>query len=110
MNNTIFYGAGEYAKKHIKEWMEIGIIPACFADQDVNKHGKKINDIEIVSLNNAIDKIPDYTIVITVDTKYAEVFDYLCDQGIDKKRISFIFLMLLIMIKRLIILLDLIHF
>jgi uncharacterized radical SAM superfamily Fe-S cluster-containing enzyme len=71
MTPIIFYGAGKYAMANFSRWVEKGIAPVCFVDQDKNKHYKKIElpgggGISIYSLDYALSEWPDSEIYLTV--------------------------------------------
>lgn len=86
----IFYGAGGYAQENIDKWVAQGNVPVCFADQDACKQGQKLSGFEILSLQDAIIRYPDYQIVITVGQNYKEVYDSIIACGILKERVEFI--------------------
>lgn len=86
----IFYGAGGYARENIGKWIAEGNIPACFADQEAGKWGQKLSGIEIFSLQDAVERYPDYQIVITVGQNYKEVYDFIIACGIPEERVEFI--------------------
>lgn len=86
----IFYGAGRYAEANIEIWKSGPKAPVCFADADENKWHKKIGGYEILSLQEALQKYPDSNIVITVNHKFGEIYDYIVSLGISEERIQFI--------------------
>jgi pyruvate-formate lyase-activating enzyme len=88
MHKLIFYGAGNYAKYKLA----CGLVPVCFADSDEKKHYTKLisgsHEIEILPLNEAITRYPDYKIVITVLNNSSEIYNYLLDYGIPEEKIN----------------------
>jgi pyruvate-formate lyase-activating enzyme len=92
----IFYGAGSFAKNIFNKFIENNYNPVCFADADINKHYKTIKnlwnfetDIEILPLNEAIERYPDYEIIILVGSiNYKTVYDNLILNGIPSERIG----------------------
>ena len=51
VKSIIFYGAGKYTEMNLTRWINEGIVPACFADSNVQKHGKKLLEYTICSIN-----------------------------------------------------------
>lgn len=66
MRSIIFYGAGKFAEENIHIWEKEGLKPVCFADADVNKHGKTLGKANIFSLEEALSHYPDADIYLTV--------------------------------------------
>jgi len=67
----IFYGAGRYAEYHLDNWLKKNLIPVCFADADECKHYKFMRSneglvFEILPLDEAITRYPNYELCITV--------------------------------------------
>jgi pyruvate-formate lyase-activating enzyme len=90
MTQTILYGAGGYAEKHLDSWLREGITPACFADKDEGKNGTFLCGYEVLPLPEALARFPDYDIKIAVDPRsYGKIAEYLCDCGVSQERISF---------------------
>ena len=90
MAEIIFYGAGSYARDNIKSWIKHGWNPVYFADADEEKWGGFLEDIKIVSLNQALNEYPDCKIVITVNSNFKSVYDFLVSYGVAEKRLDFI--------------------
>ena len=93
---TIFYGAGEFARKNYTKWVEAGETPVCFVDVDVAKHNTKFasadgaTDLNILSLDEAIIHYPDYVIYIALaPNNMMDVTEYLLEQGIVEDRIKY---------------------
>ena len=92
----IFYGAGRYAESHLHQWIKKGICPACFADIDEKKHFHQITlkgvspeggtGYDILPLNEAIKRYPDYEIFISASYDFPLIMDYLLDKGIERTR------------------------
>ena len=93
MNPIIFYGAGKFAKENIKTWEKNGIIPMCFADGDISKHGKTCGGISVLSLTEALTKWPLADIYVTVGVDaLGKVTQYLLGLGIPETRIKYPYL------------------
>jgi len=87
---TIFYGAGAYASRNIDRWIKEGFKPLCFADKDNMKHGKYWSEINVVSLEHAISRYPNYALYLTLDPKHLyEVTITLRNSGIPQERIKY---------------------
>ena len=86
---AVFYGAGGFAIQNIEAWKGKWD-PVCFADADESKWGEFIGGIIICSLDEALNRYPDKDVVITVNSHFEEVYDYLIDQGISKRKLSFV--------------------
>ena len=101
--SVIYYGAGLEARKKFYEWIDDEIpIPVCFADADESKHYTifSVSDLssksiphfecEIIPLQTALDKYPDYIIYVTVSHVYLlSVTGYLISQGVPRERIKY---------------------
>jgi uncharacterized radical SAM superfamily Fe-S cluster-containing enzyme len=96
----IFYGAGGYAMLKFNKWKAAGLLPVCFADTDEKKHYTKFaiadnnynegEEYEILSLNAAIERYPDYLLYLSVGCEMLrDVTDFLVERGIPKERINF---------------------
>ena len=89
MASIIFYGAGQNAREKIKDWIEKGLEPVCFADGDISKQHTYFDEWEILPLFEAITKYPDYEIYCTqVASGLGEVRNYLLRLGIPEARIK----------------------
>ena len=91
--HIIFYGAGVFAKKNIDCFISMGIVPVCFADRDIRKHYQKMKsshgDFEILPLDEAISRYPNFEIIVTVSRPaFSPVLEELLKTGIDSRRIS----------------------
>jgi sulfatase maturation enzyme AslB (radical SAM superfamily) len=93
----IFYGAGQYARENLSRLISEGLNPVCFCDVDINKHYKRFVGIkceenyEILPLNEAIQRYPNYLIYITLSIdKLRKITDWLIKQGIPIERIKYI--------------------
>ena len=98
--SIIFYGAGNEARLHLAEWEAKGLIPTCFADMDGEKHYTKIRvkggccvdtvDYDILPLDVALAKYPDYIIYVTVAPQnLMSVTEHLLAMKIPADRISY---------------------
>ena len=100
MNKAIiFYGAGQYAKSNLERWLSEGLIPTCFVDKDERKHHKYIktsygsygNEIqfEILPLKEAIERYPEYQIIITIALEPYSAYQELLESGIPQERLHY---------------------
>ena len=63
--DVIFYGAGGMAELVLKNFdLSIGR-PACFCDSNPHKWYTKIMDLEVLPLNEAISRYPDFLVCVT---------------------------------------------
>lgn len=89
MSNIIFYGAGAEAQKNIAKWESEGLVPVCFADADERKHYTKYAGYDILPLDEAITRYPDYLLYLVVGReKLRIVMDSLAKRGIPAERIK----------------------
>lgn len=99
MSSNIFYGAGKNAMENYDRWSDLK--PVCFADRDPKKHYTRIfaeggknslsneDGIEILPLEEAISRYPDYTIYMTQRMSVLrDVRKYLIGAGIPEERIQ----------------------
>jgi hypothetical protein len=93
----IFYGVGHNAWFNIKKWLAEGYSPVCFVDINEKKRQSKFIvdtsrgniSYDILSLEEAISKYPDYEIYPTHSQSYLfEIYNYLIEWGIPKERIK----------------------
>ncbi len=76
-DNIIFYGAGSFATANIKSLKKVAN-PICFVDQNEMHHHKFIDDIEVLSLDNALSLYPNaYFLVTMVHQNESNIIDYL---------------------------------
>ncbi len=92
--NIIFYGAGQNARDKSDIWMQNGLVPVCFADEDSQKWHTTFNIcnqmIEVLPLSEAIAKYPVYELYLTQSPgNLAPVLRYLLDEEIPFKQIRF---------------------
>lgn len=85
MQKTILFGAsklGTLAYEYLKDRHDIYY----YCDNDINKVGKKLNGLEIISAKKLMDLVinQDYSVIIT-SQYYKEISNQLISQGIDKK-------------------------
>lgn len=101
MKAKIFYGAGKYAYNNMESWMANGEVPDCICDSDVSMHHTffeykttkvKCLPQKILPFTEAINKYNDYEVVITSINFYVEIFDYLCELGVEKHNIRSVFM------------------
>lgn len=95
----ICYPAGSYARNNILRWEKEGLKPVCFADLDKNKWGlhfsstdqtRESSVYEILPLNAAIAKYPDYLLYVTADPANRKaIYDFLVEQDFPIERIAF---------------------
>jgi pyruvate-formate lyase-activating enzyme len=95
MADIIFYGAGEEARRKLPLLENIGLIPACFADADKEKHYTKIgsirsgNEYDILPLNEALTHYPDCVIYLTVASdKWNNIRSILQSHGVKPENIK----------------------
>ncbi|GHU41383.1 hypothetical protein FACS1894111_03590 [Clostridia bacterium] len=84
MKQTIFYGAGKNAEDNFSAWTDLGMIPVCFADADKTKHYSKFqsSEIDILPLEEAILKYPDFELYVTpTSEKWESIAAYLAKWG-----------------------------
>ena len=91
MKQIIFYGAGGHANAYLELWIEKGIVPVCFVDEDKSKHNAKVRckhgEFVILPLSEAILRYPEYEIFLSVDSNnFPIVMKYLLGKGIPKSR------------------------
>jgi len=93
MNRTdlplVLYGAGNNAVNVIEVVKKTGMMPICFCDSDVTKHGSAYLGLPVMSLEQALGKYKDFYICATpdiIDVKY-EIVKYLLEHGINIERI-----------------------
>jgi len=90
-NSIIFYGAGNYAVENLERLELDGLTPVCFADSDVNKHNTKLGRYDIFPLDIAMQKFPDYVLILTLyRSSLFTVTQYLLKRGIPKERIRYV--------------------
>jgi pyruvate-formate lyase-activating enzyme len=90
-SSIIFYGAGENAERNLSKWISEELVPVCFADADPNKHFTQLCGYNILPINTALEKYPDYVIYITLGReKLLNVTYFLIDYGIPRDRIKYI--------------------
>ena len=98
--SIIFYGAGTEAKRKLAKWEAQGLVPVCFADRDESKHYTKFVSEEechtnterydILPLDAAIEKYPDYAIYLTVAPQnMSSVTQCLLERKIPEERIRY---------------------
>lgn len=91
-HSIVFYGAGQNARDNFAKWTNCGIVPVCFVDADNKKWNTRFNpgDLDILPLEAAIAKYPDYRIYITpTREKWADIAKDLVHRGIPLTRIKF---------------------
>lgn len=93
MQKYLFYGAGRYAHRNIKKWVEKGIVPACFIDADPQKHYTLFRDeYEILPLMEALKKYPRHPIFLSLDPDEvyeAQARKYLSNIGFHEQMVIF---------------------
>jgi len=98
--SIIFYGAGVEAKRNLAKWEAQGLVPVCFADRDESKHYTRFvpeeechtntGRYDILPLDAAIEKYPDYAIYLTVAPQnISSVTKYLLERNIPEERIRY---------------------
>lgn len=83
----IIFGSGhdgKRQKKHLEKW---GYKVDFFCDSDEKKVGKKVEDLNILSLDNVIDKYRDYLIIISSRKYGAEMYEELIGRKFPKDNI-----------------------
>ena len=89
MTRAILYGAGKYANENHKRWVEMGIEPLSYADNDSSRHQSIFNGIEVMSLADARARYPDAKIYLAVSpVNYLAVKDFLNAHGVVDDDIS----------------------
>lgn len=92
MATTIFYGAGLNAYRNYDKWHNKGLRPVCFVDKSIEKQHTYFDDerkIEIISLEEAIHKYPDYILYMTQQpSALYNIRNYLIGEGIPEERIK----------------------
>ncbi|SFU65740.1 radical SAM protein [Butyrivibrio sp. INlla21] len=90
MKNAIFYGAGNWLRDN---WDDIcgKYNPLCICDKAPSKIGQKINNVEILSLENAMRLYPNANYLVTLKGgkgyKFEAMDSLIKDHGISKDRI-----------------------
>lgn len=86
---VVYYGAGESASFFIKVLREHGVEPVLICDSNLDKQGGNVLGIKIASLNDCLQKFPEFSVLITVLTQGAkqEIGKILAEAGIPEKRI-----------------------
>lgn len=90
MSTPVFYGAGENAKRGLAQWIDWGLEPVCFVDADASKqHTLFFGKYQILSLSEAMQRYPDYTLYLTVAPEnVSPILQYLLEAGIPEERIQ----------------------
>jgi hypothetical protein len=63
---VIAYGAGQYAPAAIQDLKKLGIEPVCFCDKDHRKQHTRFLGYEVLSLEAARDRYPDFCLYLTL--------------------------------------------
>ncbi|MDR0498320.1 MAG: radical SAM protein [Holophagales bacterium] len=90
----IFYGAGQYAQKNLRQWILRGLVPLCFSDEDEGLHYKKISphkpaktEFDIMPLKDALELCPDADVYVTINIEadpkvYNDIRNYIISHGV----------------------------
>jgi hypothetical protein len=85
MKHYIFYGAGNRAEYSADVLNSQGIIPYCFADKDISKHGLTLCGKPVISLSEALSIHPNADIYITtIPQSWDSISSYLISTGLVK--------------------------
>jgi len=84
--SIVFYGAGRYAETNLSRWIYKGLKPVCFADSDEKKHYSELCGFEVLPLDEAMRRFPDYELLISVKVGFFEVYEYLLENGVPRER------------------------
>ncbi len=90
MASIIFYGTGQNAQKNYDRWVKTGLEPVCFVSRTPAKQHTFLYGKEILPLDEAIQKYPDYEVWCTQNpTGLGDVRRSLMKKGISLERIKF---------------------
>lgn len=85
MEKIVIFGTGESAKKLIKALKKSNTNIIAYADNDFNKHGKKLNDIIILNPKD-LDNI-DFDFIVISNIKFESIKKQLIDIGVEENKI-----------------------
>ncbi|MEJ0104251.1 MAG: FkbM family methyltransferase [Bacteroidota bacterium] len=93
----ILFGCGELGRKTLNGLRKVGVHVACFSDNNSKLWDSEINEVKVLSPEQALEKYPDSIIVLTIWSAYIghpieEIQQQLRHKKNDVKVISFIFL------------------
>lgn len=86
-NPLILCGGGCTSSFILEEFRNKGINPVCFCDNSKDKQGKKIDDLSILSVQDAMDQFQNGIYYITTQLYYTQIRDQLLYMGIPADRI-----------------------
>lgn len=82
--SVIIFGAGESGVWVCKQLISNGIIPVCFCDNSTHKWGININNISVMSFEQAICKYPNSAICVS-SMWFEEIYNQICKYDISLK-------------------------
>lgn len=84
----ILFGAGSTSDINLHYFRNLGIFPVAFCDNSSEKIGNMVEDVKIVSLEQAKECYPEAYYYITTQLFYGPIKEQLLKNGIEAERIS----------------------
>ncbi|MCL1880884.1 MAG: hypothetical protein FWF76_01750 [Oscillospiraceae bacterium] len=90
ITNVIFYGVSTWVKNNYEE-INQKYSPVAFVDGNLQKQGTKLFETPIISLEQALEKHPDASYYISVQTPafVEQIFNMLVEKGIPQDKIAY---------------------
>ena len=88
--HNIFYGTGKNAEQNVQKWIDSGIAPLCFVDENERKQHMRFHGYDVLSLTEALLHYPDSDICITLANRnLLSATEYLLSKGIKQEKIIY---------------------
>lgn len=84
----ILFGAGDTREFNLNYFRDLGIMPAAFCDNSIEKIGKMVGDIRILSFDEVKEKYPNAYFYITSQLYFCEIRNQLLSGGCKEEQIS----------------------
>lgn len=84
----ILFGAGDTREFNLNYFRNLGIEPAVFCDNSIEKIGKMVGDIKILSFDEVKEKYADAYFYITTQLYFCEIRTQLLEGGYEEEQIS----------------------
>ncbi len=87
-NEIVIFGAGFWGNNVLAKLKEIDRANVVFfADNDKNKHGMKIEGVEVVGLEKCIKEYPEAVYIVANEKYFEEIKAQIFSKGIDRKKV-----------------------
>ena len=84
----VLFGAGNTCHLNIDYLRRLGIYPVAFCDNAIAKIGTKVDDLDVLSLEQTMKKYPNAYYYITTQLAYSEIYQQLMECGVKECDIS----------------------